>query len=109
MQRLAHRFLHPGSPADIVRAARNNLGLSQRYIAQRLGISQSRLSKIENKKIAVSAAFWFYFCNLLRLDCDCVIYGYCRELHLTRMACNDIRKEWAPEYGSSIGSTRRQT
>ena len=59
-----------------MRAARKCVGLNQVEIAQRLGISQSALSKLENGLLVPSAPQWFDFCKISGIVADTLVTGY---------------------------------
>jgi transcriptional regulator with XRE-family HTH domain len=52
---------------------RKRLGLTQIQVAEKLGISQSFLSKLENAKAEPSALQWLHFCELTQIDPRCVM------------------------------------
>lgn len=52
--------------------ARRAKGLTQKEVAQELGISQGALSKIERAKLVPTAAQWFLFCLLTGTCADSV-------------------------------------
>ena len=62
--------------ARLVRATRKQLGLSQDDVAQRLGLIQSALSRIETGAQMLSAAQWAEFCGFTGISPDSIITGY---------------------------------
>lgn len=66
----------------VLRAARKSLGLKQTQVCDRLGISQSALSKLENEVLIPSAPLWLAFCESFNVPILCLKTGYIdRELH----------------------------
>jgi transcriptional regulator with XRE-family HTH domain len=61
--------------AAALKTHRKRLGLTQIQVAEKLGISQSFLSKLENAKAEPSALQWLHFCELTQIDPRCVIVG----------------------------------
>mgnify|MGYP003412510927 CR=1 FL=1 len=53
---------------NFIKDARNNKALSQGEVADRLGISQSYLSKIESGERQVDLAVALMLCNILNVD-----------------------------------------
>ena len=49
-------------------ARRKNLNLTQLELANKLGVSQSRISKIENGKLINDLPFWITLLSVLNLD-----------------------------------------
>ena len=49
-------------------ARRRDLNLTQLELANKLGVSQSRISKIENGKLINDLPFWITLLNVLNLD-----------------------------------------
>lgn len=66
---------HPGLAlvAAALKTHRKRLGLTQIQVAEKLGISQSFLSKLENAKAEPSALQWLQFCELTQIDPRCVM------------------------------------
>ena len=66
---------HPGlaQVAAALKTHRKRLGLTQIQVAEKLGISQSFLSKLENAKAEPSALQWLQFCELTQIDPRCVM------------------------------------
>ena len=62
--------------ARIVRATRKQLGLSQDDVAQRLGLIQSALSRIETGAQMLSAPQWAEFCRFTGISPDSIMTGY---------------------------------
>ena len=62
--------------ARIFRCARKQAGFTQGDICERLEISQSYLSKIENGINIPSVVLWAQFCDLTGIRADTVIHGY---------------------------------
>jgi transcriptional regulator with XRE-family HTH domain len=62
--------------ARLVRATRKQLGFSQEDVAQRLGIIQSALSRIETGSQMLTAAQWAEFCNFTGVSPDSIVTGY---------------------------------
>lgn len=108
----AYRYVYARCPEGIAKTARKELGLTQRYVAERLGISPSQISKIENKKAVMSANFWFHFCRLVHLDCDSITYGYCRRWHLVRVRGaireGDYQLPVSPKLSAALAINERQ-
>jgi DNA-binding XRE family transcriptional regulator len=65
--------------------------MSQQEVAAKLGISQTSISKMETGKLEISAPLWFSFCELLCLDCECLIIGYHHDSHLLRIRAEILR------------------
>src|SRR5277367_1488082 len=67
--------IHPGlaQVAAALKTHRKRLGLTQIQVADKLGISQSFLSKLENAKAEPSALQWLHFCELTQIDPRCVL------------------------------------
>src|SRR5947209_7844593 len=59
--------------AAALKSNRKRLGLTQIQVAEKLGISQSFLSKLENAKAEPSALQWLHFCELTQIDPRCVM------------------------------------
>jgi DNA-binding XRE family transcriptional regulator len=59
--------------AAALKTHRKRLGLTQIQVAEKLGISQSFLSKLENAKAEPSALQWLHFCELTQIDPRCVM------------------------------------
>jgi len=61
-----HTAPRPGliREGKFIRDTRRALGLSQVDLAQRLGTSQSKLSKIEKGIIQIGIREWFLFCKV---------------------------------------------
>ena len=68
---------HPGLAlvAAALKTHRKRLGLTQIQVAEKLGISQSFLSKLENAKAEPSALQWLHFCEITQIDPRCVMTG----------------------------------
>jgi DNA-binding XRE family transcriptional regulator len=66
---------HPGLVlvAAALKNNRKRLGLTQIQVAEKLGISQSFLSKLENAKAEPSALQWLQFCEITQIDPRCVM------------------------------------
>jgi DNA-binding XRE family transcriptional regulator len=66
---------HPGIAkiAAALKTHRKRLGLTQNQVAERLKISQSFLSKLENGKAEPSALQWLEFCEMTQIDPRCVV------------------------------------
>ena len=60
----------------IMRAARKQLALTQEAVANRLGISQSALSKLEHGSLIPSAPQWFDFCKFTQISTDSLVTGF---------------------------------
>jgi DNA-binding XRE family transcriptional regulator len=56
--------------ARIMKEARIKKGLSQRAVAEHLGISRTTLSGLENGKLVPHVHEWFFFCRLVGISCD---------------------------------------
>ena len=69
---------HPGLAlvAAALKTHRKRLGLTQIQIAEKLGISQSFLSKLENAKAEPSALQWLHFCEITQIDPRCVMTSH---------------------------------
>jgi transcriptional regulator with XRE-family HTH domain len=61
--------------ATLMRAARKRQGLTQITVSQRLGISQSALSKVESALLIPSAPQWFEFCEMTGIAADSLTTG----------------------------------
>ncbi len=59
--------------AAALRSNRKRLGLTQIQVAEKLGISQSFLSKLENAKAEPTALQWLKFCEITQIDPSCVL------------------------------------
>lgn len=59
----------------LIRAVRKQRNLTQQFLADRLGISQSALSKIETAKAEPSALQWLEFCDLTGTPADVLLTG----------------------------------
>jgi transcriptional regulator with XRE-family HTH domain len=55
---------------DFMLAVRKKYSLRQTDVADRLNISQSNYSKMENAILEPSARQWMVFCQLFGLSCD---------------------------------------
>ena len=73
--------------AAALKTNRKRLGLTQIQVAEKLGISQSFLSKLENAKAEPSALQWLHFCELTQIDPRCVM------LALRQQSSEGIRAE----------------
>lgn len=62
--------------ARIIRAYRKYMGLGQRDIARKIGMTQSSISKVENQKKKISGAEWVSFCIWAKVDLQCFRGGY---------------------------------
>ena len=60
----------------LMRSARKRADLSQVVVAQRLGLSQGGISKLEKGAMIPSAPLWFAFCELTGISPDSLSVGY---------------------------------
>lgn len=56
--------------AAVLRSARKRAGLSQAHVARVLGISQSKLSKVEAGSLSITVPQWFDICDNLAIPVD---------------------------------------
>jgi transcriptional regulator with XRE-family HTH domain len=61
--------------AQIVRSGRKQLGLSQKEMSFRLGITQGFFSKLESAMMIPTALFWVQFCELCEIPADSIQSG----------------------------------
>jgi transcriptional regulator with XRE-family HTH domain len=64
------RDLVNGRVSVAVRSARAALKMTQAELAKKVGMSQSRLSKIERAIFMATATEWFYICEVLNISAD---------------------------------------
>jgi transcriptional regulator with XRE-family HTH domain len=72
----SHNTVNQPGLAELAAALRSNrkrLGLTQIQVAEKLGISQSFLSKLENAKAEPTALQWLRFCEITQIDPSCVL------------------------------------
>lgn len=96
-------YLYARDPARIMVAARKAVGLSQRDVACRLAISPARVSRMERGAASIAASEWFYFCDLVCLDCDSISTGYSRKWHLARLSVAIERGTYKKMSAASVG------
>ncbi len=70
--------------ATIIRTARKLRGWNQVDVAQKIGISQSALSKMESGILIPSVHQWFEFCSSAGIPADSHVHGYLDRLELIR-------------------------
>lgn len=63
------------SSARLIRTARKKMGLTQIELANKLGVSQSCLSKFESGILMPSAVQWAIFCQMTMIPSDSIFYG----------------------------------
>ena len=59
--------------SKILRALRAKKGLTQKAVADELGISQSNFSKMENGLLEPSAIQWMIFCQLMGISTEMIL------------------------------------
>jgi transcriptional regulator with XRE-family HTH domain len=59
--------------ARILHSLRKKKGMTQKSVADELGISQSNFSKMENALLEPSAIQWMTFCQLMGVATDLII------------------------------------
>ena len=75
-----------------IRSARLRQGLTQEYMASRIGVNVSHISNIENNRVKVSLTALVAICNALNLTVDYILR---REYITTDAIDNEILKELA--------------
>ncbi len=75
-----------------IRSARLQQGLTQEYLASRIGVNVSHISNIENNRVKVSLTALVAICNALNLTVDYILR---REYITTDAIDNEILKELA--------------
>lgn len=75
-----------------IRSARLQQGLTQEYVASRIGVNVSHISNIENNRVKVSLTALVAICNTLNLTVDYILR---REYITTDAIDNEILKELA--------------
>lgn len=61
--------------AKIIKEVRHERGWTQSELANKLGISQSALSKLEAGKLVPSSLLWFTFCAMAEIQPESLIVG----------------------------------
>lgn len=61
---------------DIIRAVRIREGLNQKDFGKKLGLNQSRLSKLEHSDFVPKVDLWEHFCEEFQVPLDARIKGY---------------------------------
>ncbi len=75
-----------------IRSARLQQGLTQEYLASRIGVNVSHISNIENNRVKVSLTALVAICNALNLTVDYILR---REYITTDAIDNEILKDLA--------------
>ncbi len=75
-----------------IRSARLRQGLTQEYLASRIGVNVSHISNIENNRVKVSLTALVAICNVLNLTVDYVLK---QEYAAADAIDNEILKELA--------------
>jgi len=73
MEKLQRTRVSVEDVARILHALRKKKGLTQKAVADELGISQSNFSKMENALLEPSAIQWMTFCQLMGVNTDLVL------------------------------------
>ena len=58
--------------ARVLHSLRTKNGMTQKTVADRLGISQSNFSKMENGHLEPSAIQWMTFCQLMEISTETI-------------------------------------
>ena len=75
-----------------IRSSRLQQGLTQEYLASRIGVNVSHISNIENNRVKVSLTTLVAICNVLNLTVDYILR---QEYTATDAIGNEILKELA--------------
>jgi transcriptional regulator with XRE-family HTH domain len=59
--------------ARVLHALRKKKGMTQKAVADELGISQSNFSKMENSLLEPSAIQWMTFCQLMGVSTELIL------------------------------------
>lgn len=62
--------------APIIRCARKMLGYEQTDLATLMDINQSKISRFESAKLAISSYNWMKFCEIVHLDLGVIRYEF---------------------------------
>lgn len=96
-----NRYEFSGNSGRIVRCACRTLGVSRRALLQEIRkrgwkMSWHRLFWVgcDTSGWRTSASEWFILCQVLRLDMDCLRYGYNAHWHLMRVRGDIARGEF---------------
>ena len=68
------KFTH--NLSKLIRVSRKEFGISQIDLAQKMDLSQSAISKIENGSLMPSALQWLAFCEMVKIDPNSLVQGY---------------------------------
>ncbi len=95
--------------AQIIRSARKSRGWTQIDAAQKIGISQSALSKMESGVLIPSVHQWFEFCSSAGIPADSHIQGYLDRLELIRFQEKVVQSDFKLKeiYRQNAGSSAR--
>jgi DNA-binding XRE family transcriptional regulator len=71
--------------AGIVETARRNAGMTQKDLANSLGVIQSTISRIEKGILSPTLFHWIEMCELLKIPQDAISVGYLDHASTTRI------------------------
>lgn len=77
--------------AGIVETARRNAGLTQKELANTLGVIQSTISRIEKGILSPTLFHWMEMCDILKIPQDAISVGYLDHASITRVK-SDIKE-----------------
>ncbi len=95
--------------AKIIRTSRKLRGWTQVETAQKIGISQSALSKMESGVLIPSVHQWFEFCSSAGIPADSHVQGYLDRLEMLRFQDTVAQKDFKVSqlYRNHAGSSAR--
>ncbi len=76
--------------AGIIETARKNAGMTQKELADRLGVIQSTVSRIELGTLSPTLFHWLQMCKLLYIPHDAISIGYLDRCTITRFNSNQV-------------------
>jgi transcriptional regulator with XRE-family HTH domain len=88
--------------AGIVETARKSAGLSQIQLAERIGVIQSTISRIEKGVLAPTLYHWLEMCRVLDIPEDAIVIGYYDRGSVTKLNSD------AKEGGFTLPKTYRK-
>ena len=77
--------------AGIVETARRNAGMTQKELANSLGVIQSTISRIEKGILSPTLFHWMEMCNILKIPQDAISVGYLDHATITKIK-SDVKE-----------------
>jgi len=95
--------------ARVMRAARKQMGMNQIELSKRLGISQAKLSKVENALNVPTAVEWINFCLMAGISPDSIKTGFIESLTPAKLRSTPVENGFdvPAHYASMRGSKVR--